>query len=252
MHSKRGCCRSCGMLSARIEARDYSRRREARDYSRRRSGEAVLVAATIMRRLSNLIPVVLCGGSGTWLWPLSRTLLPKQFLPLHGTRTMLQDTLLRLRSLHMAPPVLVSHVEHRFLAAEQLREIAMPASMHLLEPVGRNTAPAIAAAALSVLAKDPDAALLVLPSDHVIRDTAAFHEAVGRAARLAAKGKLVTFGIVPTEPASGYGYIRRGAAEAGVERAFQVAEFVEKPDARRAQAFLDTGNYYWNSRMFLF
>src|SRR5438132_103330 len=199
-----------------------------------------------------LHPVVLCGGSGTRLWPLSRTLLPKQFLALHGSRTMLQETALRIQPLDIAPPVLVSHAEHRFLAAEQLREIGMPASIHLLEPVGRNTAPAIAAAALSVASKERDALLLVLPSDHVIRDTAAFHEAIGRAARLAAKGRLATFGIVPTAPATGYGYIRRASPDAEVERAFEVAEFVEKPDARRAQGFLESGDYYWNSGMFLF
>jgi mannose-1-phosphate guanylyltransferase/mannose-6-phosphate isomerase len=198
------------------------------------------------------VPVVLCGGAGTRLWPLSRTLLPKQFLPLVGRQTMLQETARRLAGLDIAPLVLVSHAEHRFLAAEQLREIAMPAAIHLLEPAGRNTAPAIAAAALTVAARDRDATLLVLPSDHVIENVGRFHEAVRRAGQLAGQGKLVTFGIVPTGPATGYGYIRRGPKEPGVEGAFKVAEFVEKPDLRRAQGYVDRGDYYWNSGMFLF
>jgi mannose-1-phosphate guanylyltransferase / mannose-6-phosphate isomerase len=198
----------------------------------------------------SLHPVILCGGSGTRLWPLSRSLLPKQFLPLAGARTMLQETALRLSGLREAgPPVIVSHVEHRFLAAEQLREAGSAASLHILEPEGRNTAPAVAAAALCVARQDGDALLLVLPSDHVIRDTARFHDAVRRAAQLAARGKLVTFGIVPTGPATGYGYIRRGQPD---DQGFAVAAFVEKPDEARAQAFLAEGGYYWNSGMFLF
>src|SRR5712691_681693 len=176
-------------------------------------------------------PVILCGGSGTRLWPLSRTLLPKQFLPLAGTRTMLQDTVVRLADLRgAAGPVLVSHVDHRFLVAEQLREVGCEPAMHLLEPEGRNTAPAIAAAAICVSAQDANGLLLVLPSDHAIHDVPRFHEAVGRAAALAAKGSLVTFGIVPTSAATGYGYIRRGAPEADAAQAFAVTEFVEKPD----------------------
>ena len=203
-----------------------------------------------MRRIH---PVILCGGSGTRLWPLSRTLLPKQFLPLTGTRTLLQDTALRLAGLCDATgPVLVSHVDHRFLVAEQLREVGTEPAMHLLEPEGRNTAPAIAAAAICVSGQDADALLLILPSDHAIHDVPRFHEAVARAAALAAKGRLVTFGIVPASPAAGYGYIRRGSPEAGATQAFAVAEFVEKPDEARARAFLKRGDYYWNSGMFLF
>jgi mannose-1-phosphate guanylyltransferase/mannose-6-phosphate isomerase len=165
---------------------------------------------------------------------------------------MLQDTLLRLDAPGIAPPVLVSHADHRFLAAEQLREINKPAAMHLLEPVGRNTAPAIAAAALALAARDKDATLLVLPSDHVIADVEAFHDAVRRAAEIASQGKLVTFGVVPTSPATGYGYIQRGGPIQGSQEAFHVARFVEKPDVQHAGAFLRSGDYFWNSGMFLF
>jgi mannose-1-phosphate guanylyltransferase/mannose-6-phosphate isomerase len=199
-----------------------------------------------------LFPVILCGGSGTRLWPLSRALLPKQFLPLASSRSLLQDTALRLEGLKEASaPVVVSHVEHRFLVAEQLREAGVAPVLHLLEPEARNTAPAIAAAAICVLAQDSDATLLVLPSDHVVQDRRKFHEAVERAARLASRGKLVTFGIVPTAPSTGYGYILRGDAE-DVPDSFAVAQFVEKPDATRAAAFIADGRYYWNSGMFLF
>ena len=199
-----------------------------------------------------LQPVILCGGSGTRLWPLSRALLPKQFLPLASTRSLLQDTVLRLEGLKdTSPPLVVSHVEHRFLVAEQLRAVGVAPALHLLEPEGRNTAPAIAAAALCALRQDANAMLLVLPSDHVVQERGKFHEAVQRAARLAARGRLVTFGVVPTAPSTGYGYIRRGAAE-DVADSFTVAEFVEKPDRARASAFLADGRYYWNSGMFLF
>jgi mannose-1-phosphate guanylyltransferase/mannose-6-phosphate isomerase len=199
-----------------------------------------------------LHPVILCGGSGTRLWPLSRALFPKQFLPLASARTLLQETALRLEGLKdSSPPVLVSHVEHRFLVAEQLREVGVPPALHLLEPEARNTAPAVAAAALWLSRQDPEAMLLVLPSDHVIQDKKKFHEAVHRAARLAARGRLVTFGIVPSAPSTGYGYIQRGEAE-DVPDTFAVAKFVEKPDRERASAFLADGRYYWNSGMFLF
>ena len=196
-----------------------------------------------------LHPVILCGGSGTRLWPLSRALLPKQFLPLASARSLLQETALRLAGLDASPPVLVSHAEHRFLVADQMREIGAQPACHLLEPEARNTAPAVAAAALWLASRDPGATLLVLPSDHVIQDPAKFHAAARRAAELAARGKLVTFGIVPTAPSTGYGYIRRGAADGD---AYAVAEFVEKPELARAQAFLADGRYYWNSGMFVF
>jgi mannose-1-phosphate guanylyltransferase / mannose-6-phosphate isomerase len=200
-----------------------------------------------------LHPVILCGGSGTRLWPLSRAMLPKQFLPLAGERTMIQETALRLAGLPNAvAPAIVSHLDQRFLAGEQLREVGVSPTLHLLEPEAKNTAPAIAAAALCIAAADPDGLLLVLPSDHTIRDIPGFHAAVQRAVALAQQGRLVTFGMVPAEPSTGYGYIKRGAAEPGVAQAYRVAEFVEKPDAQRARLFLDGGEHYWNSGMFLF
>jgi mannose-1-phosphate guanylyltransferase/mannose-6-phosphate isomerase len=200
-----------------------------------------------------LHPVILCGGSGTRLWPLSRSLLPKQFLPLASERTLLQETVLRVAGLENGSrPVLVSHVEHRFLAGEQVRELGVTPAGHLLEPEARNTAPAVAAAAMWLGGHDADATLLVLPSDHVIQQKDKFHDAVHRAAQLAARGRLVTFGIVPTAPATGYGYIRRGDPEKKVPEAFDVAEFVEKPDRARASAFLADGRYFWNSGMFVF
>ena len=198
-----------------------------------------------MRRM--LTPVVLSGGSGTRLWPLSRELYPKQLLPLVGERTMLQETLLRLGGLDAAPPIVVCNDAHRFLVAEQLRQIDVQPKAIVLEPVGRNTAPAIALAALQAA---PGALLLVLPADHVIRDIAAFHEAVRSALPAAEGGRLVTFGITPTAPETGYGYIQAGSATTGA--AFTIARFVEKPDATRAAEFLAQGGYFWNSGMFLF
>ena len=193
-----------------------------------------------------ITPVVLSGGSGTRLWPLSRELYPTQLLKLVGTHTMLQDTVLRLAGLDAAPPVVVCNESHRFLVAEQLRQLGLKARAIVLEPVGRNTAPAIA---LAAYAADPGALLLVLPADHVIRDAPAFQDAIRRALPAAEAGRLVTFGIVPDAPETGYGYIRRGAADGEV---FRIAQFVEKPDLARAQGFLASGEYYWNSGMFLF
>jgi len=203
--------------------------------------------------MSNPIyPVILSGGSGTRLWPMSRRLLPKQFLPLVSERSMLQDTLLRLSGLAGAmAPIVVSNNEHRFLVAEQLREIDVVPNAQILEPVGRNTAPAVAAAAIHVVASDPSGLLLVLPADHLIRDVAAFHAAVGAAAETALAGSLVTFGIRPSEPATGYGYIERGEPLAGVGGGFRVARFVEKPDRDAAARFLESGRFSWNSGMFV-
>ncbi|HEX7952812.1 MAG TPA: mannose-1-phosphate guanylyltransferase/mannose-6-phosphate isomerase, partial [Burkholderiales bacterium] len=200
-----------------------------------------------------IFPVVLSGGSGSRLWPLSRTLLPKQFLPLVGDKTMLQETLLRLDGIAgLAPPALVCSNDHRFLAAEQLREISVKAGAQILEPAGRNTAPAVAVAALHVLAADPDGVMLVLPADHLIRDVARFHEVVGKAAAVAAAGRLVTFGIVGREPETGYGYIERGQALERSAGCYRVAKFVEKPDEARAREFIASGRFYWNSGMFVF
>ena len=197
-----------------------------------------------------LIPVILSGGAGTRLWPLSRELYPKQLLPLVGTHTMLQDTVRRLQGLEVAEPLIVCNDAHRFLVAEQLRQIGVAPRAILLEPVGRNTAPAIALAAHAALGEDAgDHLLLVLPADHVIRDVPAFHRAVQAAAAGARDGALVTFGVVPNAPETGYGYIRRGAAHGD---AWRIASFVEKPEQARAQEFVASGEYYWNSGMFLF
>jgi mannose-1-phosphate guanylyltransferase/mannose-6-phosphate isomerase len=202
--------------------------------------------------MTTLQPVLLSGGSGTRLWPLSREAYPKQFLPLAGDDTMLQATWLRVADLAGAAPIVVANEEHRFLAAEQLRQVGAPSGAIVLEPVGRNTAPAIAAAALQATADGADPLLLVLPSDHVVRDAWAFRDAVRRASAAAEAGALVTFGIVPESAETGFGYIQAdpgGKNMAGVRR---VLRFVEKPDAATAQEYLDTGGYYWNSGMFLF
>lgn len=193
----------------------------------------------------SICPVIMAGGSGTRLWPLSRAAHPKQFLSLHGEGTMLQATLKRLSGLDIQASITICNEEHRFFVAEQLREIDKLGSI-ILEPVGRNTAPAIALAALT--AKD-DPLLLVLAADHVIQDEAAFREAVMRAIPLAEAGKLVTFGIVPSEPHTGYGYIK-GGKELG--EGFEVDAFVEKPSSDVAQDYFSSGDYYWNSGMFLF
>jgi mannose-1-phosphate guanylyltransferase/mannose-6-phosphate isomerase len=205
-----------------------------------------------------LVPVILSGGSGTRLWPLSRELYPKQLLPLVGKRTMLQETAARVDGIaDVGAPVVVCNESHRFMVAEQLRALGAAPGAILLEPVGRNTAPAVAVAALvaseaareSGAAGSGDPVLLVLPADHVIRDVAAFQAAVA-AGRIAAEaGKLVTFGIVPDRPETGYGYIRRAKGEGP---AFPVAEFVEKPDLATAVRYVQSGEYYWNSGMFMF
>lgn len=198
--------------------------------------------------MAALQPVLLSGGSGTRLWPLSREAYPKQFLPLASERTMVQDTWLRVAPLAATRPIVVANEEHRFLVAEQLRQIGAPVPHILLEPVGRNTAPAIAAAALQAMAEGADPILLVLPSDHVVRDAEGFRRAVEAAMPAAGDGALVTFGIVPDAPETGFGYIH---AESG-EGLRKVSSFVEKPDAATAQSYLDDGGYYWNSGMFLF
>ena len=193
-------------------------------------------------------PVLLSGGSGTRLWPLSREAYPKQFLPLVGDDTMVQATWRRVAPLAGAAPIVVANEEHRFLVAEQLRQIGAPVPAIILEPVGRNTAPAIAAAALQAMVGGEDPLLLVLPSDHVVRDAEAFLAAVDEASEGASAGALVTFGILPDAPETGFGYIQ-SASGAGLQ---QVLRFVEKPDAATAQSYLDAGGYYWNSGMFLF
>jgi len=202
--------------------------------------------------MPKLQPVLLSGGSGTRLWPLSREAYPKQFLPLAGDDTMLQATWLRVAALADAAhalnrPIVVAGEDHRFLVAEQLRQIGAPVPAILLEPIGRNTAPAIAAAALQAMAAGDDPLLLVLPSDHVVRDADAFRNAVRVAMPAAEAGALVTFGIVPNAPETGFGYIQAAAGD-GVRK---VLRFVEKPDAATAQSYLGAGGYFWNSGMFL-
>jgi mannose-1-phosphate guanylyltransferase / mannose-6-phosphate isomerase len=207
-----------------------------------------------------LTPVILSGGAGTRLWPLSRELYPKQLLALTGDRTMLQQTALRLEGLSATPPVIVCNDSHRFLVAEQLRQINVEPRALVLEPFGRNTAPAIALAAHAALKSaegdsDADPILLVLPADHVIRDVPRFLKAVRIALPAAEQGKLVTFGIVPSAPETGYGYIQRAKAEQRDDAAngpHRIARFVEKPAADKAEQFVKSGEYYWNSGMFLF
>lgn len=198
-----------------------------------------------------VIPVILSGGSGTRLWPLSRKEYPKQYLPLAGDNTMLQETILRLDGLdNLADPIIVCNADHRFLVAEQCQQIGIKNPTILLEPVGRNTAPAIAAAALQSLKVTDDAVLLVLSADHVIQDIDAFHEAINIASSQAQEGKLATFGIVPTDANTGYGYIK--TSKENYSGAYKVEEFVEKPDLETAEKYLDQGNYLWNSGMFVF
>ncbi|MEA3088564.1 MAG: mannose-phosphate guanylyltransferase / mannose-6-phosphate isomerase [Paraburkholderia sp.] len=197
-------------------------------------------------------PVILCGGSGTRLWPMSRGGYPKQYLKLTGENTLIQQTALRLHGVaDVASPIIVTNHEQRFLVAEQLRQIDVVSSAIVLEPASRNTAPAIAVAALLAMRESPDALLLVLPSDHVIANEPAFIKAAGAAAQIARDGYLVTFGITPTEPHTGYGYIRTGAELVDGAQSYAVDAFVEKPDARTAERFLAEGGYYWNSGMFM-
>jgi mannose-1-phosphate guanylyltransferase / mannose-6-phosphate isomerase len=196
------------------------------------------------------VPVILSGGSGTRLWPLSRQNLPKQFLPLTGSESLFQQTVQRTRVLRTAAPIVVCSDEHRFLVAEQIRELGIEGAPILLEPAPRNTAPAIALAALQASKTDPDAILMALPADHLIGDVASFEAAAQHALKLAREGWLVTFGIHPELPETGFGYIRRGAALN--DSAFRVERFVEKPDLATATAYLQSGEYDWNSGMFMF
>lgn len=198
-------------------------------------------------------PVILSGGSGTRLWPMSRSAYPKQLMPLVGEQTLLQQTAARVAEAgQFAAPLVVCNEEHRFTIGEQLRQAGVAPRAILLEPVGRNTAPAAAAAALVLLREDRDALMLLLPSDHFIADDAAFRTAIAQAAAAAQAGALVTFGIAPSRPETGYGYIRRGAPLQEAPGCFAVARFVEKPDLTTAEGYLREGSYSWNSGMFLF
>ncbi|MBU5686575.1 mannose-1-phosphate guanylyltransferase/mannose-6-phosphate isomerase, partial [Citrobacter sp. S44_ASV_140] len=200
-----------------------------------------------------LLPVIMAGGTGSRLWPMSRELYPKQFLRLYGQRSMLQETVLRLDDVDAREPVVICNQEHRFLVAEQLRQINKLSHNIILEPVGRNTAPAIALAALSAIENGDDPILLVLAADHIINNKSAFHQAVKSAFKFAMQGRLVTFGIVPTGAETGYGYIHRGQEEVlGENIAYQVSRFVEKPNKETAESYLASGEYYWNSGMFMF
>lgn len=201
-----------------------------------------------------MVPVILSGGSGSRLWPLSRQLYPKQFLALSGEKSLFQQTLERLPADQVEPPIVVCNHAHRFLVNEQLAEIGRRAQAVLLEPFGRNTAPAVAFAALRLMAEGRDELMLVLPADHVILDTAAFHRALAQARPAAEAGRLVLFGIKPQRPETGFGYIQcrqAGPSEAGSE-ALAVERFVEKPNLETAEEFLKSGDYFWNSGMFLF
>jgi mannose-1-phosphate guanylyltransferase/mannose-6-phosphate isomerase len=208
------------------------------------------VSVTSEHSVSTLIPVILSGGAGTRLWPLSREMYPKQLLALTSKQTMLQDTALRLAGIEGATaPIVVCNEAHRFTVAEQLRALGGGASAILLEPAGRNTAPAVALAALKAQAIAADAMLVVAPADHVIRDPRGFQQAAGVAVAAAETGKLVTFGIVAYAPETGYGYIRRGEGEGPI---YPVAQFTEKPPLDLARQFVESGDYYWNSGMFVF
>ncbi len=198
-------------------------------------------------------PVILSGGSGTRLWPMSRALYPKQLLALTGEQSLLQETARRVAGdAGFAAPLIIANEEHRFIIAEQLREIGVVPAALVLEPVGRNTAPAACVAALRLESAEPDALMLVMPSDHAIGAPAAFRAATERAAAAARSGRLVTFGVTPERAETGFGYIAKGQAIKGHDGAFEVAGFVEKPDPETAERYVASGDYFWNSGIFLF
>lgn len=206
-----------------------------------------------------IIPVILSGGSGSRLWPMSRELNPKQFLSLCGEQSMLQETISRLEGVeNLASPVVVCNEEHRFLVAQQVKDIGVEVDKIILEPIGRNTAPAICAAAEYIHGKKQhkadaeDDVMLILAADHVIQNQTVFHQVVEAGYRVAQQGQLVTFGVVPDKAETGYGYIKRAALVDPKEEAYKVEKFVEKPDQETAQQYLDSGEYYWNSGMFMF
>src|SRR3974390_125768 len=204
-----------------------------------------------MTEASKIHPVIMSGGAGSRLWPLSRQFYPKQLLPLAGERTMIQETVRRVDGSPFAAPMIVCNQEHRFLIAEQLRESGVATPTIVLEPAGRNTAPVAAIASLLLAENDPAALILLMPADHVVLDGAAFRNAVQIAVQAAATGAIATFGIKPKSPETGYGYIQKGDALA-VSGAFRMRRFVEKPDRETAQGYLEAGDYFWNSGIFAF
>lgn len=197
-----------------------------------------------------IIPIILSGGAGTRLWPLSWGDHPKQFLSLVSERTMIQETLLRLKGIDLGSPIISCGESHRFMVAQQIGEVSSTKPTILLEPMAKNTAPAIAAACCAALKQDKDAVVVVLPSDHVIRDVDSFQKAVLVAVSNAEKGSLVTFGIVPTFPSTGYGYVKASGNES--DGAYNLEKFVEKPCLEKAQEYVSSGEYAWNSGMFVF
>lgn len=199
-----------------------------------------------------MIPTILSGGSGTRLWPYSRKHFPKQFLSFISDQSLFQETLQRLEGLDVEAPLVICNETHRFIVAEQLCQNDINPHSIILEPVGRNTAPAVALAALQAAAQNPDTILLVLPADHVIRNIPVFHQALAIAQQQADNGKLVTFGIVPTAPETGFGYIQQGEKVGNENKTYTVHRFVEKPDRATAAEYLASGEYYWNSGMFMF
>ncbi|HSX90081.1 MAG TPA: sugar phosphate nucleotidyltransferase, partial [Pseudomonas sp.] len=199
-----------------------------------------------------MIPVILSGGSGSRLWPLSRKQYPKQFLALTGDDTLFQQTIKRLTFEGMQAPVLVCNKEHRFIINDQLKAQKLASQALILEPFGRNTAPAVAIAALQLVAQGRDELLLILPADHVLEDQKAFQRALALATLAAERGEMVLFGIPALRPETGYGYIKARADKVLPDGVTRVQEFVEKPDEARAQQFVESGDYFWNSGMFLF
>jgi mannose-1-phosphate guanylyltransferase/mannose-6-phosphate isomerase len=204
-----------------------------------------------------LIPVILCGGAGTRLWPLSRDEYPKQLLPLAGRETMLQDTIRRItgfaheKAQLALTPMIVCNEEHRFLVAEQIKDMGCQDSSIILEPVGRNTAPALTVAALHAMKNDQDPLMLVMPADHAVKDLVAFHQGIARGIEPALSGAIVTFGVVADRPETGYGYIQANLHAPVAGQVFPVIRFVEKPDRQKAETYIASGGYYWNSGMFL-
>ncbi|MBW4034566.1 MAG: mannose-1-phosphate guanylyltransferase/mannose-6-phosphate isomerase, partial [Proteobacteria bacterium] len=209
------------------------------------------MADETVTRDETIVPVILSGGTGTRLWPVSRKAYPKQFWPLISARTMLQETAGRATGSGFAPPVVVANEEHRFIVAEQLREAGAVGARILLEPMGRNSAPAITAAAFLVAEVDPDQVMWIMAADAAISDGDALQAALAIAARAAREGFILTFGMHPTAPETGYGYIEQGAALAGHDGAFRIARFIEKPDAVTATSLLADGRHFWNSGMFV-